>query len=164
MSALIEMTFGANLGWPKEPCVRWLSRAPEGQFLGLSDTFNSIGSPESLFIAPSSHPRAHFNDLCVFPRKRVHFGWRWRRIPYWGCNLKTFWRFWIAIFVHFQTCIKKYSKHCTESNRILHSHKNHQLGLLFVGSLNAWYVSKMADGRHFEKSEKSPYFQQRCVR
>jgi len=42
-----------------------------------------------------------------------------------------------------------------ESRQILHIDKCHQM--LFVSGPNAYNKSKMADGRHFEKSKKSPY-------
>jgi len=45
--------------------------------------------------------------------------------------------------------------YCIDSNPILHSDKDHQMP--FVGGPNTHNKSKMADGRHLGKIEKSPY-------
>jgi len=47
----IEMPFwGADLGGPKEPCVRWRSRSPgKGQFLGLSTPLKALGDFATLY-------------------------------------------------------------------------------------------------------------------
>ena len=45
-----------------------------------------------------------------------------------------------------------YQNYCTDSNQILRSHRDHQ-GTLHGWSKQAYNKSKMADGRHLEKSQ-----------
>ena len=48
-----------------------------------------------------------------------------------------------------------YQNYCIYSNQILHNDKDHQMS--FMGRSNARHKSKIADGRHLEKIEKSLY-------
>jgi len=48
-----------------------------------------------------------------------------------------------------------YQNYCIDSNQILHNDKDHQMS--FMGRSNARHKSKIADGRHLEKIEKSLY-------
>jgi len=54
----------------------------------------------------------------------------------------------ILIVAYYQNC-------CIDSSQILHSDKDHQMS--FMGRSNARHKSKIADGRHLEKIEKSLY-------
>ena len=84
-------------------------------------------------------------------------GFRWYCSPFRVKSPKTpILGAWIGVFKpnsrNRKTCIF-YQSYCIDSNQILHSDKDHQMP--FVSAANTHNKSKMADGRHLEKS--SPY-------
>ena len=112
-----------------------------------------------LLLVPSLHQWSDFDNIYVIQRVYVQGSAFWGScsycFPFWGSNpAKTLiLGAWIVIFklnVHILK-LAYYRNNCPDYNQILHSHKNYQKP--YVLGSNAWSKSKMADGRHLEKSK-----------
>ena len=116
---------------------------------------------KSLYL---SNHLTDFDDLYVIwgvsVQRCAFWVLRWNCSPFWGLNFpkKTILAAWINVFKpntqNIQTLIL--SNYFSNFNHILHSGKDHQ-----GWTQNVPHKSRMTDGRHLEKNEKSLYFSHR---